>query len=137
MDIGCQWIFHGEQSQQPALWLYLGLSLFKHSFCGKHKRIFLLGCKLGLYLLYELYKLLSFSNLASFYRCRSYIRAIYAFWQRYLCFLSNVFLLTVKCQYDYYQISEINSPCCRCIKQYLNIKIECLLNKYSVFPLSY
>ena len=32
------------------------------------------------------------------------LRAIYAFWQMYLCFLSNVFLLTIKCQYDYYQI---------------------------------
>ena len=30
--------------------------------------------------------------------------AIYAFWQIYLCFLANVFLLTIKCQYDYYQI---------------------------------
>ena len=43
--------------------------------------------------------------------CEAMSRAIYAFWQRYLCFLSNVFLLTIKCQYDYYQISEINNPC--------------------------
>ena len=27
--------------------LYLGLSLFKHSFCGKHKRIFLMGASHG------------------------------------------------------------------------------------------
>lgn len=42
-------------------------------------------------------------------------RAIYAFEQRYLCFLSNVFLITIKWQYDYYQIFIFNSPCCRYI----------------------
>ena len=42
-------------------------------------------------------------------------RAIYAFRQRHLCFLSNVFLLSIKCQYDYYQIFIFNSPCCRYI----------------------
>ena len=31
-------------------------------------------------------------------------RAIYAFWQRYLYFLANLNLLTIKCQHDYYQI---------------------------------
>ena len=28
-------------------------------------------------------------------------RAIYAFWQRYLYFLTNLNLLTIKCQHDY------------------------------------
>ena len=32
------------------------------------------------------------------------LRAIYAFWQMYLCLLANVFLLYSKCQYDCYQI---------------------------------
>ena len=32
------------------------------------------------------------------------LRAIYAFYQRFLCFLSNISLLTIKCKYDYYQI---------------------------------
>ena len=32
------------------------------------------------------------------------LRAIYAFYQMYLCFLANVFLLSVKCQYDCSQI---------------------------------
>ena len=36
--------------------------------------------------------------------------ALRSYASRNLCFLSNVFLLTIKCQYDYYQISEINNP---------------------------
>ena len=32
------------------------------------------------------------------------LRAIYAFYQTYLCFLANVFLLAFKCQYDCKQI---------------------------------
>ena len=36
--------------------------------------------------------------------CEAMLRAIYAFWQMYLCLLANVFLISIKCQYDYYQI---------------------------------
>ena len=36
--------------------------------------------------------------------CEAMLRAIYAFWQMYLCLLANVFLISSKCQYDYYQI---------------------------------
>ena len=36
--------------------------------------------------------------------CEAMSRAIYAFYQTYLCFLPKIFLLTVKCQHDYYQI---------------------------------
>ena len=32
------------------------------------------------------------------------LRAIYAFYQRFLCFLANLFLPSIKCQYDCYQI---------------------------------
>ncbi len=52
---------------------------------------------------------------------------IYAFYQTYFCLLSNVNMITTK-----YLRLIIRG--CRCIKYYLNIKIECLLNKYSVFP---
>ena len=34
----------------------------------------------------------------------SMLRAIYAFYQIYLCLLANVFLLSIKCTFVYYQI---------------------------------
>ena len=36
--------------------------------------------------------------------CEVMLREIYAFYQIYLCFQANMFLLTIKCQYDYNQI---------------------------------
>ena len=50
------------------------------------------------------YKALNFNALPSSVRCISLFRAIYAYYQIYLCLLSNVFLLTVKCKYDCSQI---------------------------------
>ena len=50
------------------------------------------------------YKALNFNALPSLFRYKSLFRAIYAYYQIYLCLLSNVFLLTAKCKYDCGQI---------------------------------
>ena len=50
------------------------------------------------------YKALNLNALPGCVRCKSLFRAIYASYQIYLCLLSNVFLLTIKCKYDCCQI---------------------------------
>ena len=50
------------------------------------------------------YKALNFNTLPSLVRYKSLFRAIYAYYQIYLCLLSNVFLLTTKYKYDCSQI---------------------------------
>ena len=50
------------------------------------------------------YKALNLNALPGFVRCKSLFRAIFAYYQIYLCLLSNVFLLTIKCKYDCCQI---------------------------------
>ena len=59
---------------------------------------------------------------------------IYAFYQTYFCFLSNVNMITIK----YYLIQRVDIFII--FSHYTHakyIKFEGLLNKYSVFPLSY
>ena len=42
------------------------------------------------------YKVLNFNALPSFVRCKSLFRAIFAYYQIYLCLLSNVNMIAVK-----------------------------------------